>query len=442
MTRPHPWLASAVAVVLGCSATPSTGGPDVVLHTDAAVGEASTDLAEPAGGGGGADSMDAADGAGRAMNDEVGAAGPVETEPWAVMWSTPLGGRPISALATDDERIVLVTGKPDPWKLLDVAAPYTLRAFDHSGKPLWSAPADGNYHAPPILDEDGSVILSQSNLTFIGPFKGSSSVSRYSPDGELVWSVPLAGVMLSKASALSPDGVVFVAYEGGLVALDRDGSEVWSYALPVLEAYDDHGEFAPLVSKGAVYITQINGVARKFDLAGNLVWQEAFPSGYWCGTIALLDGTLVGAPGFAFDETAKVLWTDVQMGGGCPTSRGQRLFFGSGTVSANSGGKRDWYLILPNSSGLHHAPTVTADGNLVGVLDVGYLTAVMTQDGKLLNTYPHTFKPSKYRWSLIREGLLVTSTDDSLLGLNATEEPDRSAWYAVHGGSRNTRSYP
>ena len=377
-------------------------------------------------------------GAPRALTDgETGRDEPQEHGPWEVVWETPIGGRPMSALGSDDERIVVITGKENQNTLTNVVPPFVLRAFDHAGGPVWTAEVEGNYQAPPVLLHDGSVVLCETHLLQYGPKVGTSQVSRYASSGEHLWTTPLDAVLLSEAAARGTDGTVYVLIEGAAVAVGPDGDIKWSLPVPVIENWSDAGEYAPTLSGGLLHFTQFNGVYRRVNLAGELVWEKDIDHGLWCGMVPLSDNTWSGGP-LVFDWAGEVRW-GVNSGKGCPTARGKQLFFGKDIVTALSNGEKDWQYAGLGLTNSRHPPTVAASGNLVILFEDGQTVGVLSPEGELLDNHPYGFKTSQHRWHLVREGLLVIPGRENLVALNATEAPDPSAWYAPHRDRRNTR---
>jgi outer membrane protein assembly factor BamB len=263
-------------------------------------------------------------------------------------------------------------------------------------KAKWVFPTSSEVTTEPVITKDGVVVVGTQDGHLIGvsaagtmvfstalgsgPMRGSAaigadgtmyvgsgtSVYAVSPTGDVVWTFPTAGVVLSSPTVRG-DGVVYVtSYDYHLYALSPAGAMLWAYAAGNVNAS------SPAVAPdGTVYFGSYDKKLHAVSSDGTGKW--TYPVGDFIdGTPTVTDdGTVVFG---SYDKSAYGVGPDGKLVWSYPTGQGIRsevsyvaglsiFFSGDQTLYAvQKGGVTAWKAYVGSPIG---APAITFDGALV-----------------------------------------------------------------------------
>ena len=136
-----------------------------------------------------------------------------------------------------------------------------------TGNILWKFATRGTVWSYPVLNEE---------VLYFGDSQSTTAGSVYAlsvKTGALIWSVDLAGPVIA-SGVKTPDGLAFVTETGDVQALSLDGKKVWTHNFTKGKLYT-----TPVVAgdRLVVAITQGDSALVALDFNGSQVWSFILP---------------------------------------------------------------------------------------------------------------------------------------------------------------------
>ena len=138
-------------------------------------------------------------------------------------WDYPTGGAMISCAAIGSDGTVYI-GCGDS----------KLYAINEDGTLKWTHTTDGPVYSSPGIGPDGAIYVGGMHYTFgSGAGVESGNLRAINPDGSLRWVFEAGSFEVRASPAIGADGTVYAGDTNGFFfAVNPNGTEKWSYALP------------------------------------------------------------------------------------------------------------------------------------------------------------------------------------------------------------------
>ena len=287
------------------------------------------------------------------------------------------------------------------------------------------------------LNQSGSYAVSVSNSVGFG-VSGPATLAVFSPPGgppgSERWQYPCPGDGISTTPSLGPDGTVYLAPQGALVALSAAGTQYWT--LPLSVAYG-----SPTVSpEGTIYLGAWGtDLLYAVNSDGTLLWSVSLPGagGFTKPPSLAEDGTIYvpingdPSPGttkfYAVNPNGTFKWS-FELGGrpdGAAVGYDGAIYFGSVDTNRffalNPDGTAKWSYSPAFTGGV--APAIGSDGTIYAG---GSQLLALTPEGTLRWSFPAGGSPS-----IASDGTLYFAASGTLFALN----PDGSMKWAYATGA-------